>query len=279
MLISLATMDFRLCHLLREKLTKGGFECEQISPGDTPSKGSILVVTTEVEENAAPTSYTKKVVLTNSETLNINRAFAKIILGIEGKKVWESLIIGVDPGLSIGVAIITDSCLQSTLETRDIREVVRFIVASIKNTPSKMSIIRIGSTGGYRRVLLLNELLNSKPKNVTLEIVDELQTTPTNYQNALTVLEEAKRDGVKVYVGKDATAAMQIAFRVGERVSCPESLEVSDGELKEIQILSRQYSSGDVTITKELAQKVACGLLTIEDAIQSQKRSNQNNKS
>ncbi|MHA1738239.1 MAG: hypothetical protein ACTSXA_03650 [Candidatus Heimdallarchaeota archaeon] len=273
MLISLATMDFRLCHLLRERLAKGGFECEQISPGHKPSKGSILVVTKEQEENSKPTNYPKKVVLSNSESLNVDRAFAKIILGIEGKKVWESLIIGVDPGLSIGVAIITDGCLRSTLETRDIREVVKFILGSINNTPSKMTIIRMGSTGGYRRVLLLNELLNIKPNNVTLEIVDELMTTPQNYQDALSMLQEGKRDGVQVHVGKDATAAMKIAFRLGEKVDCPESLEVSDGELKEIQVLSRQYSSGDVTITKELAEKVACGLLTIEGAIKMHKDS------
>lgn len=279
MLISLATMDFRLCHLLRERLAIGGFGCEQISPGDKPSKGSILVVTKEEEEKVKPTNYPKKVVLTNSESLNVDRAFSKIILGIEGKKVWESLIIGVDPGLSIGVAIITDGCLRSTLETRDIREVVRFIIGSIKNTPSKMTIIRMGSTGGYRRVLLLNELLNVKPSNVSLEIVDELMTTPQNYQDALTMLNESKRDGVKVHVGKDATAAMKIAFRLGEKVSCSESLVVSNGELKEIQVLSRQYSSGDVTINKDLAQKVACGLLTIEGAIKIQKASIENNKS
>ncbi|MHA1125900.1 MAG: hypothetical protein ACTSO7_04770 [Candidatus Heimdallarchaeota archaeon] len=279
MLISLATMDFRLCHLLREKLTQGGIKCEQISPGDKPTKRSILVVTIEREEKVNPTNYPKKVVLSNSETLNINRAHAKIILGIEGKKVWESLIIGVDPGLSIGVALVTDGCLRSTLETRDIREAVKFVIESINNTPSKMTIIRMGSTGGYRRVLLLNELLNVKPGNVTLEIVDELMTTPQNYQDALSVLEEVKRDGVKVHVGKDATAAMKIAFRLGEKVSCTESLEVSDGELKEIQVLSRQYSSGDVTITKDLAEKVACGLLTIEGAIKMHKDSLHNNKS
>ena len=51
MLISLASMDFRLCHLLRERLTFEGFSIEQIQPGDPPAKGSILVVTTEEENN------------------------------------------------------------------------------------------------------------------------------------------------------------------------------------------------------------------------------------
>jgi len=278
MLISLATMDFRLCHLLREKLTAGGIKCEQIIPGGRPSKGSILVVTTEKEEQIKPTDYTKKVILSNNELFNINRAYAKIMLGIEGKKVWESLIVGIDPGLSIGIAIITDGCLRSTYETRDMREAIKFIINSINNTPAKMTIIRMGSTGGYRRVLLLNELLNVKPDNVALESVDELQTTPSNYQDALTSLEEGKRDGTKVFIGKDASAAMEIAFRLGEKISNPEDLKVSEGELKEIQILSRQFSRGEVTISKGLAKKVACGLLTMEEAIKQQKQANQHHK-
>ncbi|HUU77709.1 MAG TPA: hypothetical protein VMX55_05145 [candidate division Zixibacteria bacterium] len=271
LLISLATMDFRLCHLLREKLTISGFRVEQILPGEHPSKRSILVVTTEQEESESPTNYPKKVILSQIETQNINQAYSRIILGIEGKKIWESLIIGVDPGLTIGIAIITDGCLRSTLETREIKEAVRYIISSLYNMPSKMSIIRIGSTGGYRRILLLNELLNVKPKDVALEVVDELQTTPASFQEAKNNIQNGSRNGTKIKGGKDATAAMEIAFRLGESVKCPEEWQVSEGELKEIQILSRQYSKGDVTISQELAKKVACGSISIDEAIRQHK--------
>ncbi len=270
MLISLATMNFRLCHLLRERLTEDGFSVEQIILGELPSKGSILVVTTE-EELIEKHNYSKLVVLTKSDTLTINRAYSKIVLGIEGKKIWESLIVGIDPGLTIGVAIITDGCLRTAFETRDIKEVIDFVLASIKNTPAKMTIIRVGSTGGYRRVLILNELLNVKPKSVDLEIVNELQTTPASCQDAKEGITKRLQNGLKISAGKDATAAMEIAFRLGESVKSPETWKTSEGELKEIQVLSRQYSRGDVTISRDLAQKVAAGKLSLEKAIAIQK--------
>jgi hypothetical protein len=276
MLISLATMDFRLCHLLQKKLTKGGFVVEHIAPGEKPSKGSILAVVTEKEEETHPTPFDKKVILNQKELLDINLAYSKIILGIEGKQIWESLIVGVDPGLTIGVAIITDSFLRSTLETREISEAIAFVLAAIRNNPAKMAIIRVGSTGGYRRVLILNKLLNVKPTNVSLEIVDELKTTPLSYNDAKSDIENGMGRGAQVQLGKNATAAMEIAFRLGERVSCPEDWEISKGEIKEIQILSRQYSKGKVTISKELAQKVGCGLLTMTEAINIQKRKKKN---
>jgi len=272
MLISLATMNFRLCHLLREKLSQKGFSIEQLQPGDPPSKDSILIVTTEEESNKKNLTYSNMIVLSKVETLNLDNS--KIMLGIEGKKIWESLIIGVDPGLTIGVAVITDGCLQSTLETRNIKEAVNFIVLTIKNLAAKMAIIRIGSTGGYRQVLILNELLNVKPEHVDLEVVDELHTTPERGQEANEIFLEGVKEGMKIPKGKDATAAMEIAFRLGESVKEPETWETSDGELKEIQVLSRQYSRGDITISRELAIKVASGRLTIEEAISIQKSEN-----
>ncbi|NHJ31848.1 MAG: hypothetical protein FK732_03200 [Asgard group archaeon] len=271
MLISLATMDFRLCHLLRERLTLEGFSIEQLQPGDLPSKGSILVVTTEEEIDQKKMSYNNMVILSKIETLNLDKAYSKIMLGIEGKMIWESLIIGVDPGITIGIAVITDGCLRSTLETRDIKEAINFITLTLKNLPSKMAIIRLGSTGGYRQVLILNELLNVKPKFVSLEVVDELRTTPDSCQEAKEGLSEGVKVGMKIPGGKDATAAMEIAFRLGESVKNPETWETSEGELKEIQILSRQYSRGDVTISRDLAKKVASGRLTLEEAISIQK--------
>ncbi|MEA2070837.1 MAG: hypothetical protein U9O98_06045 [Asgard group archaeon] len=277
MLISLATMDFRLCHLIRERLTKNGFAVEHILPGSSPSKDSVLVVTTKTDEKQYELDYRKKVVLTPLDTKSIDKAYSKILLGIEGKKIWESLIIGIDPGLSIGVAIVADSFLRSHLETRSMQKAINFIRKSLKNISAKMKIVRVGSTGGYRRILLLNEILNILPKNVKLETVDELNTTPASQEiiNNLLVEKEKKSNSS---LGKDALAAMKIAYRLGERVECPEKIEVTPGELKEIQVLSRQYSQGEVTISKKLAKKVACGLLTINDAIEIQQFKKQQNK-
>ncbi len=64
---------------------------------------------------------------------------------------------------------------------------------------------------------------------------------------------------------------MEIAFRIGESINTPENVRVTEGELKEIQNLSRQYSKDNVTISRDLAEKVAMGLLSIEEAIEIKK--------
>ncbi|MBD3189795.1 MAG: hypothetical protein GF308_04085 [Candidatus Heimdallarchaeota archaeon] len=275
MLVALATMDFRLCHLLREKLEKNGFSVEQIIPGKKPPKGTIIVVTTKKEEKMSPTPFPRKVVLSRSDKLNINRAYGKILLTLEDKRIWESLIIGIDPGMTIGVAIVADSHLRASLETREINEAIDFVLRALKNNPAKMSIIRIGSTGGYRRVLILNELLNAKPSDIPLEIVDELGTTPAlppQKQEELVDSSSPTRS-----ISKDIVAATEIAYRLGERIKRPEEWDFSEGELKEIQMLSRHYSEGEVTIPKDLARAVACGFLSIREAIEVQ-RSRQKEK-
>jgi len=272
MLVSLATMDFRLSFLLQEKLALRGIATEQIVPGKPAARNSVLVVTTEEEFKNNTLIYEKLVVLSRSEVMNISKAITKVLLGLEGKRIWESLIIGVDPGRTIGVAIITDGCLRGVLETREINEAIDYIFLTIKNNPAKMVIIRIGSTGGYRRILLLNELLNNKPSHVSIEVVDELQTTPASCQDAREGILNSSREGQKLIAGKDASAAMEIAFRLGESVKSQEQWEPSEGELKEIQVLSRQYSRGKVTISKDQAIKVAKGLLTLEEAIENQKK-------
>ncbi|RLI69290.1 MAG: hypothetical protein DRP02_10915 [Candidatus Gerdarchaeota archaeon] len=272
MLVSLATMDFRLSFLLQEKLALRGIATEQIVPGKPAARNSVLVVTTEEEFKNNTLTYEKLVVLSRSEVMNISKAITKVLLGLEGKRIWESLIIGVDPGRTIGVAIITDGCLRGVLETREINEAIDYIFLTIKNNPAKMVIIRIGSTGGYRRILLLNELLNNKPSHVSIEVVDELQTTPTSCQDAREGILNSSREGQKLIAGKDASAAMEIAFRLGESIKSQEQWEPSEGELKEIQVLSRQYSRGKVTISKDQAIKVAKGVLTLEEAIENQKK-------
>ena len=53
----------------------------------------------------------------------------------------------------------------------------------------------------------------------------------------------------------------------GDRVYKIRELRPTEGDLKEIQRQSRIISSGGLTISTELARLVACGEITMEDAI------------
>ena len=53
----------------------------------------------------------------------------------------------------------------------------------------------------------------------------------------------------------------------GERVNEIRKLKPTTGDLKEIQRQSRIQSSGGITISTELARMVACGEITMDEAI------------
>ena len=53
----------------------------------------------------------------------------------------------------------------------------------------------------------------------------------------------------------------------GKRVWEIREIEPSEGEIKEIQNESRIFSNGAITISAEPARTVACGDLSLEDAI------------
>ena len=66
--------------------------------------------------------------------------------------------------------------------------------------------------------------------------------------------------------------AIKIAFVPGVRATPPYEVAPTPGEVREIQRRSRVMSDGDVTISKDLASRVARGELTIDEAIRRQKR-------
>jgi len=53
----------------------------------------------------------------------------------------------------------------------------------------------------------------------------------------------------------------------GKRVYQLRDIEPNEGEIKEIQNESRVFSNGAITISAELATQVACGEITLDEAI------------
>ena len=63
-------------------------------------------------------------------------------------------------------------------------------------------------------------------------------------------------------------SAIRIATLPGERIWEIVEMEPTDGELREIQRKSRIKSQGRVTISSEMARRVALGELSLSEAIE-----------
>lgn len=72
----------------------------------------------------------------------------------------------------------------------------------------------------------------------------------------------------------DAAAASTIAMAEGVEIRGKFKVEPKDGEIREMQRLSR-IKSKNITISKELARKVLRGEMELEEAIKMQREKNQ----
>ena len=204
-----------------------------------------VVITTESERHKVPFD---KVIIDEDPTIAIAKAIAMLANDNEVRE----LAIGIDPGIRPGVAVLADGTVlvRSVAESP---EAVRTMVGGIvKEYPTANVIVRIGHGDRTNRNRIFNSLWDDGYK---LEIVDERNTTRRSHT-------------------PDEDAAEEIAMTRGYRPCKRQDNEPCDGEIRNIQRLSRLESSGSLTVSKDLAKKVAKGELSMRDAIDLQKNSN-----
>ena len=119
--------------------------------------------------------------------------------------------------------------------------------------PAIDTLIRIG----HGSVLTRNRIINSLiPLGVTIEIVDETKTTPT---------QEIRRSE------RDREAAAAIALLTGGKVQKRLPLEPTKGEIRNIQERSRKLSGGKISISEKTAIQVLEGKLSLKEAVELEK--------
>ncbi|MDI6917148.1 MAG: hypothetical protein QMC80_05055 [Thermoplasmatales archaeon] len=179
---------------------------------------------------------------------NIEETVQEALKVLSGKDVYHNLIIGVDPGERPGVAVVGDNEIIHT-EQADTPEDVKIVIEHVfKNYSSEKKRIRIGNGAKIFRDRTINAVTDF---NVPVEIVDESGTT--------------KR------MEDDIEAAIEIAFTSGKEIKISPEIRPTHGDLKRIQDESR-IMSGSITISEELAEKVAKGEMCLKEAIRRQKR-------
>lgn len=175
----------------------------------------------------------------------IDASVAKAIQILKGKLSWNELLIGIDPGREPGVAIIGDGEVIDTRIAASPEAVAFHVRQAIRMFPADETSVRIGHGDPTNRNRILNALARDR---LRVEIVDEAGTTHRTAQ-------------------PDVDAAIEIARTPGRRVDPPLEIRPTPGEVREIQRRSRLESDGFVTISSELAEAVARGNLSLEDAI------------
>jgi len=241
-IIGLQTEDPRAYYEIIEALRERGLRFITLEFSDPVPANVGVVITTEAERDRV--AFDKVV-----SDADPDMAISKALVMISGEGDLKKLVIGIDPGKRPGFAAIGDGKLLRTAVAESPEGVRKLVDETIRAHPTADVVVRIGHGDRTNRNRIFNRLWDDGHK---LEIVDERNTT--------------KRSQTP-----DEDAAVEIAMTPGYRPCKRQEVEPGEGEIRNIQRLSRLESSGSVTVSRDLAKMVARGELTMEDAIALQK--------
>lgn len=232
--IAVRTTDFRLSfHLMRELKRR---ECNfvMLNPDDNWD-GVLLTSPEEVMEGEIPAM---------EENLEI--AVERAIQASRGFEAVIQLVFGIDPGPRPGLAWLADGMVVGSAQLESIETLTEHITGLSSAVSHQRMCVKIGDGAPLIRDRIINQLLLA---GIETRQVSEHSTSSGSRSKA------------------HIQAATRIALQGGDRVFKIREIEPTDGDLREIQRQSRIKSTGDLTISTELAKMVACGDITMDEAI------------
>jgi hypothetical protein len=177
---------------------------------------------------------------------NIEIAVERAIQASRGLDTAVQLVFGVDPGPRPGLAWLADGIVIGTAQLENIGMVADHIIGLSTAVKHQRMCVKIGDGAPLIRDRIINQLI--------LRGIETLQVS--EYRTS-----SGSRSKAHIH------AATRIALMSGLKVYHLRDLIPTDGDLREIQRQSRIQSSGDLTIPTELARMVACGEISMEEAI------------
>lgn len=237
-MIVVATSDFELYHDLVRELRTRDVAFTTVEPDDSLPGGTTAIITGR-DERVVEAEDLPVLVATPSTTRRaVERALS------HGRGGSGRTIVGVDPGERPGIAVLEGDLVVAAVQV-PLDEAVAVIESEVAGEPD--AVVRIGHGARLKGARIINDL-----EDVRIELVDETGTTPSLGQGARGM--------------GDLLAAVNIARLEGEPV-VDRQVEPTAGELAAIQHRSREVSPVNRAIDESLAERVARGELSIEEAL------------
>jgi hypothetical protein len=198
--IALATVSGRAYYKLVNELKRKGLPFLSLKPWDPIPLDIKVVITTKEERHlvAHPN------VLIFEYESNPTSIIDEAVLGVQGKRSYEKVVVGVDPGKTYGVAVLGDDNVLETLNCSGSKEAVNVILDDLNRFPATVSVVKVGDGAPAYTKGLLPSLDETLPQETVIEVVSEAGTS--RFMN-----ETAHRRGLR-----DAMSAIEIAGRNGQ---------------------------------------------------------------
>ncbi|UCF59085.1 MAG: hypothetical protein JSV15_01295 [Candidatus Bathyarchaeota archaeon] len=201
--IALATVSGKAYYKLVKELKQRKIPFLSLIPRDHVPLNIKVVITTKEEQHLVKHSN----MLVFEDEMAPATVVDEAIRVAQGKRDYDRVIIGVDPGKTFGVAITADGKVLETVACSSLEETVNTVLESLSRTPAAANMVKIGNGVPICAEKLVHLLDLSLPKRVVIKIVSEAGTSQFSR-------ETTHRRG-----SSDMMSAIKIAERNGQVLS------------------------------------------------------------
>ncbi len=250
MRVAIVTSDARVYYLATKVLKEYHIPFHSIRIGDRIPFDVEVVLTGEADYDRV--DFPVKVIVRNENFID------ELLAKLEGRERFKRVYIAIDPGERPGLSVVADNRVLEVHHLKNPRD-VEIILDLLEKYPGAK--IKIGHGAKRQRILMLKALADLLGYDYPITVVNESRTTP-------------KVGGIEVSQVQDIVAAINIGLREGREVPIGELIEAKEPTKREIEDIKRRSRelSGNITISSKLAREVALGNLTLEEAIEKQRR-------
>ena len=196
--IGVLTTSGKAYHALVSELARRRIKYVSLVPGQPiPLDVRVIIVA-----NGSESIVQGRRVVIFKEGFDPRGVVEETILLLQGKTRFRELVLGIDPGKQMGLAVLGDNVVLETGTYTRVEDLVEEAVRVLSAFPSEASIVKIGR-GAEEYSSVLTAALVSRLPAVEIQMIEEAGTTPNNLP--------PEEEGVS----KNIVSAIRIALRQG----------------------------------------------------------------
>jgi len=208
--IAVATVSGKAYYLLVNELKERGLDFLSLTPQESVPIDIEVVITTAAERHFIK-HHKVLVYMNETDPAEVVNEAVRIL---QGEKSRETIVVGVDPGKTFGLAVLSDGNVLETATCSSIEETVNTIVNALATLQTVTHIVKVGNGAPSIAAELLSLLDETLPKSVAIEVVSEAGTSrfvgetlhKRGLRDALSAVKIAERRGQSYQRGKGRKA-------------------------------------------------------------------------
>jgi len=205
--IAVATVSGKAYYLLVNEMKKRGLDFLSLTPRESVPIQVEVVITTAQERHFIKHPR----VLVYSNEANPAEVVNEAVRTLQGEKSRETIVVGVDPGKTFGLAVLSDGKVLETVTCSSMEETVNTIVDTLAKLQAAAHIVKVGDGAPSVTAELLSLLDEILPRGVAIEVVSEAGTSrfvgetlhKRGLRDALSAVKIAERRGQPYQRGKE----------------------------------------------------------------------------